>query len=539
MTACSSSGAVCFRGRAHVMGLRFSRRVSIFPGVRLNFSASGVSTTIGVRGASVTLGGRYGATANLGIPGSGLSLRIPLKSSSAHAPSDVGRNPIADAVIQGTLYPSGPAPVAHQSAPAMTPVQSDAVGNITTPGLSKLRELIVTAAEQRRTAEATVSKATNLLSQWEQMLAEAEMRRNRAEQRHAKLAASIFRRFRKGAIAAAQVEVEQQTKEVERAAGYLREAHVYKEATEQRRDELWVDTELDLSGPAFAAWNRLVEAFNALSRAERIWDVTAYRAKRAGVERSAATKIVERKPVQIATSELAIIQTKYEALRWRNSNGGDLFIYPGFLIVFQDEQDFAMLGLNEVQCQFVPRRYEEWEQAPQDSKQVGVAWRYSNRDGSPDKRYADNSQAPVFLYGEIAWKSATGLSEEYVFSNAEAAAKFADAFMDLRSALDAMSPTNEKQQIGVGIDNPIKRVLDRIEIRATDYERVPGTTTWNFNCDLHCRACGGTVLSVPDNATDDSIATCKACGAEIGKYGDVKAAGRLVGQEELRRRGLV
>jgi hypothetical protein len=521
------------------MGLRFSRRVSIFPGVRLNFSGSGVSTTIGVRGASVTLGGRYGATANLGIPGSGLALRIPLKSSEPKTPSPVGPNPIADAVIQGTLYPNGPAPEVQQPAPpAMTPVQSDAVGNITTPGLTKLRELIVSAAEQRRTAEATVSKAANLLSQWEQALADVQMRRNRAEQRHAKLAASIFRRFRKGAIAAAQVEVEQQTKEAERATSYLREAHVYKEATEARRDELWVDTDLDLSGPAFASWNRLVEAFNGLSRSEGIWDITAYRAKRAGVERSAATKIVDRKSIQLATSELSIIQTKYDALRWRNSNGGDLFIYPGFLIVFQDEQDFAMLGLNEVQCHFEPRRYEEWEKAPQDSKQVGIAWRYSNRDGSPDRRYSDNSQTPVFLYAEVAWRSATGLSEEYLFSNAEAAAKFADAFAEFRSALDGTSPRNAKQQSGVGIDDAIKRVLDRVEIHPTDYEQVPGTTKWNFNCDFHCRACGGTVLSVPDNATDDSIASCKACGAEIGKYGDVKAAGRLVGQEELHRRGL-
>jgi uncharacterized protein DUF4236 len=38
------------------MGLRFSRRVTLFPGVRLNFSRSGVSASIGPRGASVTIG---------------------------------------------------------------------------------------------------------------------------------------------------------------------------------------------------------------------------------------------------------------------------------------------------------------------------------------------------------------------------------------------------------------------------------------------------------------------------------------------------
>jgi Protein of unknown function (DUF4236) len=56
------------------LGFRFQRRFKLFPGVRLNFSRGGISTTIGVRGASFTLGGR-GAYVNLGIPGTGLSYR--------------------------------------------------------------------------------------------------------------------------------------------------------------------------------------------------------------------------------------------------------------------------------------------------------------------------------------------------------------------------------------------------------------------------------------------------------------------------------
>ena len=59
------------------MGFRFQKRVSLFPGVRINFSPSGISTTIGVRGASVNLGSK-GACLNLGIPGSGLSYRTRL-----------------------------------------------------------------------------------------------------------------------------------------------------------------------------------------------------------------------------------------------------------------------------------------------------------------------------------------------------------------------------------------------------------------------------------------------------------------------------
>ena len=63
------------------MGFRFQRRLQQFPGVRLNFSRSGISTTIGVRGASFTLGGQ-GAHMNLGIPGTGLSFRQQISPES-------------------------------------------------------------------------------------------------------------------------------------------------------------------------------------------------------------------------------------------------------------------------------------------------------------------------------------------------------------------------------------------------------------------------------------------------------------------------
>lgn len=56
------------------MGLRFRRTVKLLPGVRLNLSRSGVSTTVGVRGASVTAG-KQGTYANVGLPGSGVSYR--------------------------------------------------------------------------------------------------------------------------------------------------------------------------------------------------------------------------------------------------------------------------------------------------------------------------------------------------------------------------------------------------------------------------------------------------------------------------------
>jgi hypothetical protein len=55
-------------------GLRFQKRVSVLPGVRVNLSKSGASASLGPRGADVNIGS-HGVTTNAGIPGTGLSYR--------------------------------------------------------------------------------------------------------------------------------------------------------------------------------------------------------------------------------------------------------------------------------------------------------------------------------------------------------------------------------------------------------------------------------------------------------------------------------
>ncbi|RUO20884.1 hypothetical protein CWE08_07215 [Aliidiomarina iranensis] len=65
------------------MAFRFHRRVTILPGIRLNFGKRGVSVSAGIRGASITAGKR-GVYGNLGAPGTGLSYRTRLDKNNAH-----------------------------------------------------------------------------------------------------------------------------------------------------------------------------------------------------------------------------------------------------------------------------------------------------------------------------------------------------------------------------------------------------------------------------------------------------------------------
>lgn len=56
------------------MGFRFQKRISLFPGFRLNLSKSGVSASVGPRGADVNIG-PHGSYMNAGLPDTGLSYR--------------------------------------------------------------------------------------------------------------------------------------------------------------------------------------------------------------------------------------------------------------------------------------------------------------------------------------------------------------------------------------------------------------------------------------------------------------------------------
>ena len=79
------------------MGFRFRRRLRVVPGIYLNFSKSGVSTSIGRRGATLNLSGN-GARTTVGLPGTGLSYRskpVPWSQPGAGA----GQQPSALAVV--------------------------------------------------------------------------------------------------------------------------------------------------------------------------------------------------------------------------------------------------------------------------------------------------------------------------------------------------------------------------------------------------------------------------------------------------------
>ena len=70
------------------MGFRFRKTIKLFPGVKLNLSKSGISTSIGVPGATVNISKR-GTRGTVGIPGTGISY-----SDTMSAPNGTNSEPV-------------------------------------------------------------------------------------------------------------------------------------------------------------------------------------------------------------------------------------------------------------------------------------------------------------------------------------------------------------------------------------------------------------------------------------------------------------
>lgn len=77
---------------------------------------------------------------------------------------------------------------------------------------------------------------------------------------------------------------------------------------------------------------------------------------------------------------------------------------------------------------------------PRDAKQVGLTWRFVNKSGGPDRRFADNRELPVMEYAELKFESATGLYEQFQASSVARTQAFVQGLSELMKYSRAHPP---------------------------------------------------------------------------------------------------
>lgn len=372
------------------MGLRFRRTFRVLPGVRINLSGSGISTSLGVPGATLNLSSR-GARATVGIPGTGLSYSQHLGG---------GRPPKEDWPESAAPW-SPPAP--PPSAPSRTAraIGSGELATRTSPALQQLKSLIVAAEQQRKEATADLGEARKELSRRTRELA--------------------IKRF-----------------VLWRWAFRVRLASLHQELIPEAKSEIdrlqaWVEAsrvkaDFNLGAEVAGTYAALTSAFSVLAGCEKVWDHVADQDVDRPRERSTASRAITRVPVKLELARDGVLDSQGEVPRFGNANGEDIYLYPALLLMPGRDGDFALIELAEVHLNFEAIRFIEDDPIPSDAEVVGQAWAKANKDGSRDQRFKDNRQIPICLYGGLRLTSPTGLNEEYALSDAKKLLAFGTAY---------------------------------------------------------------------------------------------------------------
>ena len=368
------------------MAWSFRRRIKIIPGVHLNFSRSGISTSIGFQGASLTLG-KSGTYLNTSIPGLGIYNRQKISGGS-----DSPEPPQNDFEYLSHLPEN---------------IFSADVQEITSQDMQGIKQAILTAREERKDLRKDISKTKSALTTSK-----------------IKLGASYL--FLIGLI-------NNKIKE-----GIKEDIKTQREAItglHQCLENCYVKITIGFEQEIGEKYNNLVSAYRNLTNSNKIWDVTSAHSENRAETRSAASTVVQKKEVKFDFQNLPEIKTEYPALHFQNANGADLYFYPSFIVMFRDRENFALIGYNELEFEFETTRFVEEDKVPPDTKIIENTWKKVNKNGTQDLRFKGNFQIPIVRYGGITLKTNTGVQEEYSFSNFEYCVEFSKAFLEYKIAM--------------------------------------------------------------------------------------------------------
>jgi len=290
-----------------------------------------------------------------------------------------------------------------------TAIESAPVAEVTSSGLQGLKDLIRQALDERSALRQSIPVAREDL--------DAAQRRLRRAQNW------FFGIFLKRKIPERTAAVADKKAELKRQ--------------EERLAAAFIDADFALDEATSAAFDELAAAFEQVATCSRIWDVTTMGAEDRVRTRSYASTWIGRKRVLLTLADDQVLQAGTKVPCLQNANGADLLVYPAFVLM-ADAYDIAIIDLGEINVGYAGCRFVEEEELPADAEVLDHTWKKCNRDGSPDRRFANNYQIPVAGYGELTLSSKSGLREQYLFSNAEKAQRFAEAFAEYQSRVRAL-----------------------------------------------------------------------------------------------------
>ena len=398
------------------MAWSYRKRIKIAPGIHLNVSKKGVSTSFGVRGASITTG-RNGTYLNTGIPRTGIYSRKKISggnSTNVQSSNFTNTQTSASEVGQGCLIASGIGVViglfAYNTVAGLLGLAIFCfimvIVKTSSSEEKKVEQSIQSKIELAKTA---IAQATNSIQKeiLQSYVSCVELSK-KADEKEAIISALQAKLAKKD-----KAELREQLTQYETELSDL-----HKEL-----EKIQFDADKNLSDIEKYEFSKLYDSFENLLECQKIWIITSS-VKSTELKSSASTS-VNRKPITFDTGVFNYIKSAFDIPVLRDDSGATYYIYPQFIIKAVSFCDFQIFLKETVRIDYSNQRFIESETPPSDSEIVDYTYQYVNKNGGPDKRFSYNPRYPVLIYGKL---DISPLNLSFHFSNAKFAKQFADIF---------------------------------------------------------------------------------------------------------------
>ena len=384
------------------MAWNFRRRKKIAPGVYINMSKKGISTTIGPKGASMTFGPN-GTYLNTSIPGTGMYNRRKISSNSSK--NNISFTPSSPSMPRGcsfllTIYGIfnlfflvelfGELSLCYDKW-GVEDVIIFLVGNVAFIIFGLIFEWVRHAIQKRKSVfsyKREIRSAQKILD---------SLSYNDKDMRNILKAYIQCLTINEEYDQELEI-IEELKKSTEQKALDLIPIHEARaEALKVNLEKMRYNADADLSDEQKQAFKLFVDSFEILSNSDKIWFETGITSR----------NLIQREETKFEFGVFDYIKSEFEIPVIRIPQTSiNFYIYPHFIIRSESTTIFRIYPIEKVDIEYTSLNFrEEYKphlMQPKDATLISSNFLYETRKGEPDRRHAYNPLYITYDYGKLA-----------------------------------------------------------------------------------------------------------------------------------------
>lgn len=209
----------------------------------------------------------------------------------------------------------------------------------------------------------------------------------------------------------------------------------------------------DLESDSETAFRGLYDSLMQLRNCGAVWSVITEQVTGDYKHTGGASRLLQRQPAVIRDTMVPFLRTNVTVPSLQ-LHRDTLYFFPDRIFV-TNQGGIGVVSYVVFKASASVSRFIEDGIVPRDSTQVDTTWRFVNKNGGPDRRFANNRPVPILAYQEVVFGSETGVRGYLQVSRSDGANAFLEALDKMRTLQpQAVSAAKQQEQVSSGLPNP-------------------------------------------------------------------------------------